>query len=361
VARPRGTEAPEGASALEAAVAAGEAPGIQHVVVTADAMLVDEAAGFADLAARRPLERSTTMMAYSMTKTVTAAAVLQLVERGAIRLDAPVVTYVREAAPYGDRVTIRHLLAQTSGIPNPIPLRWVHLPEEHASFDPRAMLRRRIAERPRLRFAPGTRYGYSNLSYWLLGLTVEEASGTSFEAYVTANVLGRLGIPPGEIGFAIPDRARHAKGYLPRWSIANLLKPFLVDRKFVGGYEGSWLRVNDNYLDSAAFGGIVASARAMGRFVMDALRPASVLLGREARRLFLEQQARADGAPVETTLGWHVAPGEGGFLFKEGGGAGFHSEMRVYRARGVGSVAIANSGAFRVKRFLERGDRDFTR
>jgi D-alanyl-D-alanine carboxypeptidase len=344
---------------LDAIVARADSPGIQYVVVGPTSMLFEGSAGWADLGARRPLESRTTMMVYSMTKTLTAAAVLQLVEKGAVGLDAPVRTLVPEI-PYGDRLTVRHLLAQTSGIPNPIPLKWVHLPEEHAGYDEQAMLARRLAENPRLRFAPGHRYAYSNLSYWLLGRVVANASGLPFEEYVRANMFARLGLSPEEIGFVITSREGHASGYLPKWSLSNLLKPFLIDRKFVGAYEGPWLHVKDNYLDGAAFGGIVASARAIGRFLQDQVATESVLLGPEARRLFFERQKNTAGEPIEMTLGWHVAPRGKNFLFKEGGGAGFHSEMRVHSAAKIATAAIANNGSFDVKGFLDGADREFT-
>jgi CubicO group peptidase (beta-lactamase class C family) len=352
-----GASAERARARLHDAVAKGEAPGLQYVVVGPAGVLFDGAAGWADLAGHRPLEPGTTMMAYSMTKTVTAAAVLQLVERGALSLDAPVRTLLPDV-PYGDRLTVRHLLAQTSGIPNPIPLRWVHPPEEHATYDERAMLARRLAENPTLLFAPGERYAYSNLSSWLLGRIVEEVSGRPYQAFVREQVFDRLGLPQEEAAFTIPDRARHAKGYLPRWSYMNAARLFLVDGKFTGDYEDGWLHVKDNYLDGAVFGGLVASARAVGRFLQDQVATEPVLLGPEGRRRFFEPQRANDGEPVEMTLGWHVGRG-GAFLFKEGGGAGFHAEMRLYPAARLGTVLIANSGAFDVKRFLDAADREF--
>jgi CubicO group peptidase (beta-lactamase class C family) len=343
---------------LDAAVERGDTPGLQYVVVGPGGPLFDGAAGFADLSAGRPLEPGTTMMAYSMTKTFTAAAVLQLVERGALSLDAPVRSLLPDV-PYDERLAVRHLLAQTSGIPNPVPLRWVHLPEEHAAYDERAMLARRLAENPRLGSAPGERYGYSNLSYWLLGRIVEVVGGRPFEAALREQLFAPLGLSPGEAACTIPDRTRHAKGYLPKWSGMNLVRPLLVDRKFIGEYEGPWLHVKDNYLDGPAFGGLVTSARAVGRFLSDQLADAPVLLGPEGRRLFLEPQRDPDGALVGMTLGWHVAPKGRDFLFKEGGGAGFHAEMRLYRSARLGTVVIANSGSFDVKGFLDEADRAF--
>ncbi len=342
----------------EAAIASEATPGIQCLVVDPAGVLVDAAAGWADVAARRPMRPDTTVMMYTMTKTITAAAVLQLVERGAIHLETPVAAYLPEV-PYGDGVLVRHLLAQTSGIPNPIPLRWVHLPEEDASYDERARLANILARYPRLEFAPGKRYAYSNIAYWLLGRVIERATGKAFQAYVGDNVFHRLGLSADEMGFTIPARDHHAKGYLPRRSLMNLLKPFLIDRKFIGTYEGRWLHVVDNCLDGPAFGGIVASSRAMASFLQDQLRERSALFGEDTRRSFFSQQTDSRGRPVPTTLGWHVGTaGRERYLFKEGAGAGFHGEMRIRPSSRIGCIAVANNGAFDVRRFLDAVERE---
>ncbi len=60
------------------------------------------------------------------------------------------------------------------------------------------------------------------------------------------------------------------------------------------------------------------------------------------------------------TLGWHVGRAAGaGYLFKEGGGGGFHGEMRLYPSRGIGSVVIANDTQFDASGFLGRVDGSF--
>ncbi len=101
-------------------IAASKYPGMQYVVVSANERIFEFAGGFSDVARRSPMEPTTTMMAYSMTKTFTAVAVLKLVEQGAVSLDESVVRAV-PSFPYGPLVTVRHLLSQTSGLPNPIP------------------------------------------------------------------------------------------------------------------------------------------------------------------------------------------------------------------------------------------------
>lgn len=347
--------------ALQAEVDAGHAPGLQYVVVSRAGVLQQAAAGWADLAARRPLEASTAMMAYSMTKVVTAIAVLQLVEQGALSLDTPVRRLLPDL-PYDERLLVRHLLSQTSGVPNPVPLRWVHLPGQHATFDERARLAAILAEHRRLEFPPGARYGYSNLSYWLLGRVVEQVTGARFADHLDRSVFQRLGLPREELAFTLPAGQRHAQGYLPRLSLLNLFKGLLVDQAFIGERQGPWVHVRDAYVDGPAYGGLVASARALARLLQDLISDDSRLLGPMGRRLLFERQRDADGEPVQMTLGWHVGDLEGTpYYFKEGGGAGFHGELRLYPEAGIASVVIANSAAFDPGAFLGEQDREFLR
>jgi len=162
-------------STLFALAGPSKTPGVQYLVVNAHGVQFDYASGWADIQRQAPMAAGTTMMAYSMSKTITAVAVLQLVEAGRIGLDEPAERYV-DAFPYGAKVTIRHLIAHLSGIPNPIHLRWVHPAARHASFDETAALAAVLHAHPRLSFEPGTKYAYSNIGYWLLGKVVESAS-----------------------------------------------------------------------------------------------------------------------------------------------------------------------------------------
>ena len=332
-------------------------PGLQYVAVTAAGPLLEHVAGTADVARGAPIGPATTLMAYSMSKTVTAAAVLTLVASRALALDDAAQRFVDDW-PYGPAVTVRQLLAHTSGIPNPIPLRWVHLASRAQEFDERAALAAVLRASPRLVSAPGTRYRYSNIGYWLLGRVVERASGQPFVNYVTRHVLAPLGIAPWELGYAIPDASRHAAGYLARWSLLNVAKRFLIDRELIGGYEGRWLRIASHYVNGPAFGGLVGSARGFGKFLRDQLRDRSSLLDGDTRSLFLEPQRLGSGETIPMTLGWHVGSlGGRRVLYKEGGGGGFHALMRVYRDAGLATVVLANSTSFDVASRLDAVDR----
>ena len=92
---------------------ATEAPAIQLVLVDRTGVIFDHHTGFADLETRRPIDADTTFMAYSMSKTITAAAVLQLVDAKAIALDDPIAGYI-PSQPYGNHITARHVANRSS-------------------------------------------------------------------------------------------------------------------------------------------------------------------------------------------------------------------------------------------------------
>ena len=334
-------------------------PGIQYRAMGPGGVLLEYDGGWADLARRTPMTAATTMMAYSMSKTITAAAILQLVAAGSVGLDDAVERYV--PTPYGRAITVRQLLAHLSGIPNPVPLRWVHPVSQHAGFDERRALGAEMAAHPRLSSVPGTTFRYSNLGYWLLGEVVSVAAGgRRFESYVAERVLAPLGITAAELGYAITEGTPHANGYLEKVSFLNLVKGQVIDPSYIGPYEGRWLRIEPHYLNGPAFGGLVGSARGFAKFLLDQLQPGSTILDATSRELFYTQQQTSRGKRVPMTLGWHVGRlGRVPFFFKEGGGGGFHCEMRIYPTPGVGTVVMTNATAFNVKRCLNALDRQF--
>jgi CubicO group peptidase (beta-lactamase class C family) len=341
-------------------VVGSDAPGLQYVVVDADRILFAYAGGWADIQNQKAMTSDTTLMAYSMTKTFTAVAVLQLVERRKLGLDDEIDRMLRGAPYAGHHITVRQLLDHCSGIPNPIPLRWVHPAEESARFDEDAALAKVLCEHPALASEPGRKFAYSNIGYWLLGKIIAQASGQSYPDYVRTNILKPLGLSAQQMGFVIPDRARHANAYLARYSLLNLVKRWVTDSKLWGGYEGNWLRLKNHQPDGAAFGGLVGTALGFGRFLQDQLRSESALFGAGTKRMLETQQTNNAGQPIPMTLGWHIGASRGeGYFFKEGGGGGFHSEMRLYRTRGIGSVVMANSAGFDPGKFLHRMDRAF--
>jgi CubicO group peptidase (beta-lactamase class C family) len=123
----------------------------------------------------------------SLTKVVgMTTAMMQLVEQDRVELDAPVVRYIPEfTGPGKERVTIRHLLTHSSGLPS-----WRPLYKEATAPDTAISI---VFATP-LDTLPGARMVYSDLGAILLGKVVERVSGESLDAYLSRNVFGPLGM-----------------------------------------------------------------------------------------------------------------------------------------------------------------------
>ena len=114
---------------LREEVGKGRTPGLQYAIIDKTGVLFACDPGVARVADWTPVTSRTTFNGFSVTKTFTAVAMLQLVGRGLIDLDSSAAGYL-PLFPYSTSITIGQLLAHTSGIPNPIPLQWTHLEEE---------------------------------------------------------------------------------------------------------------------------------------------------------------------------------------------------------------------------------------
>ena len=161
------------------------------VVVVRNGLVHASGFGAAD-AAGRPVDATTPFLLGSVSKGITALAVSQLAERGAVDIDAPVRRYLPEFAladaSASDEITVRQLLDQTSGIPTSAGV--APLSEPASSLD--ARVRELAAVAPVS--APGAAYHYSNANYVVLGRLVEVVSGQAFEAYLQDHVFEPLGM-----------------------------------------------------------------------------------------------------------------------------------------------------------------------
>src|SRR5688572_103455 len=202
---------------LERARADSAFPGAFAVVGSGDSVLAQFGVGTLDWApSPRPDEHTLWDMA-SLTKVVgMTSAMMQLTEAGKVDLDAPVQRYVAEfRGPHKERVTVRHLLTHSSGLPAWRPL----YKETDAPAAARA-----LAIATDLDTVPGVRMVYSDLGAIILGVVVERVSGEALDAYLSRHVFGPLRmtstqyIPPPALLPRIapteydPWRQRHIRG-----------------------------------------------------------------------------------------------------------------------------------------------------
>lgn len=170
---------------LDQARADSAFPGAVAVIGNRDSVLVEYGVGSLDWApSPRPDENTLWDMA-SLTKVVgLTTAMMQLSEAGKVDLDAPVQRYVKEfQGPHKERVTLRHLLTHSSGLPA-----WRPLYKETES--PAAA--RALAVATALDTLPGIRMVYSDLGAIILGIVVERVSGETLDGYLARHVFEPL-------------------------------------------------------------------------------------------------------------------------------------------------------------------------
>jgi CubicO group peptidase (beta-lactamase class C family) len=169
------------------------------VAVARDGVVLwEEAFGQADLARRIPATPATLYSVASISKPITATAVMQLVERGRVDLDRPIDGYLgamRVTGLAGDAsgATVRRVLSHTAGLP-------LHYRFFYAGGGESPDVPVTVARYGRVMFPPGAVYSYSNLGYGMLGEVVGRVGGPSYEAFVRDRVFRPLGMVHSTIG-----------------------------------------------------------------------------------------------------------------------------------------------------------------
>ncbi len=316
--------------------------------------------GYADRDKKEPVEPDALFRIASVTKPLTAVAVLQLVERGKLSLDDKVFDVLELRAPGGPKVkfddrwkkvTTLDLLQHRGG--------W----DRDKSFDPmfrspalceelkvappadQDAIIRYMLRRP-LDFEPGERYAYSNFGYCLLGRVIEKASGRGYEDYVKKDVLAPLGVRRMRLGKTLPDgRARGEVKYYAPGEGEAVMGPRLG--KPVPWPYGAWCLES---LDS--HGGWIASAEDLVRFAsaFDDPRHCKILGAKSIETMFARPPGPAgenkDGKPAASYYGcgWSVRPVGGGKVDAwHGGSLDGTSTLLVRRSDGLTWAVLFNS------------------
>lgn len=189
-------------------------PGLSLAIVKGDQMIYLRGYGKADPSGR-PVTPQTPFMIGSITKSITAFAVMQLAEAGKVDLDTPVQRYLpwfRTADLQASaKVTARMLINQTSGLPQrPTLVTWTW-PDEPLAIERHV----RLLATEELDFPPGQSFAYSNANYVTLGMLVQAVTGQPYEEYIKQQIFSPLDM---QNSFVSQDEAiRHgmATGY--RW------------------------------------------------------------------------------------------------------------------------------------------------
>ncbi|WP_024831918.1 serine hydrolase domain-containing protein [Ruminiclostridium josui] len=179
-------------------------PGCDCVIFHNHKQVFRHTTGFSDAKKTKPLTSANTYWLFSATKLITCTAVIQLIEKGKISLDAPVADYLpeykhlnvkcgSEVVPAKNTLTIRHLLSMQSGLNYNLqaPSILKVLKDTNNEATTREIIRE-LAKEP-LEFEPGTHFLYS-LSHDVLGAVIEEAAGQKFGEYLDEHILKPIGM-----------------------------------------------------------------------------------------------------------------------------------------------------------------------
>ncbi len=273
---------------------AGMQPGAAIAVLRRGEPLLLQGSGLADLDSRTPVTPATQFRLASVSKQFTAAALLLLVEEGTLGLDDALRRWLPTLPPATDGVTLRQLLTHTSGI---VDFETLIEPERCVPLSDADVLR--LVERePRLQFAAGSRFRYSNTGYVLLALVIERAARCRYASFLRERVFGPLGM-------------RHALAHEAAVSV-------VAHRAFGHAWDGQGWQRTDQSLTSATLGdgGLYASVEELARW--DAAIDGGQLL--PAARW--QQALSAAVATGESGIGY-------GFGWRVGHGAAWHSGETV--------------------------------
>jgi serine beta-lactamase-like protein LACTB, mitochondrial len=319
---------PEKRAAIEKAVAsfmsAKSVPGVGAAVVLEDGPAWSAGFGMADLENFSPATSSTLFRLGSISKSLTAVAVLQLWERGKLDLDAPVQKYCPAFPQKEAVITARELLAHQGGIRHYNADGKGDIPEDSAKHFSSMQESLQIFANDPLVAKPGTSFYYSTYGYTLLGCVLEGASGEKFVDFLRKNVLLPAGMEEtrdDDFFAVVPHRTR--------W--------YHQDK--------SGIVRNAGVLDSSykiPGGGLISSADDMAHF--EAAILADKLVKRSTRDLMWTVVQPADGKPSHYALGWFVNDKFGLHLAGHTGGQqGTDTSFLLVPDRGAGVVVLANT------------------
>lgn len=308
------------------------------LVANRDRVVDLETAGYADSAARKPMEPGSLFWVASMSKAVTAAALMMLVDEGKVGLDDPVEKYLPEfkgqmvekggsttgdstkarQAPASHPVTIREILSHTAGFS------FSSTKEKAAGTFDTMPLKDAVASYAAepLKFQPGTRFQYSNEGFNIAGRIIEVVSGMPYERFLQKRLLGPLGMKETtfwpsarQVGRLAKSYRRDESGQLKEVPI-NQLKYPLSDRK-------------SRYPLPA--GGLFSTAADMARFCQMLLN-GGVFRGRRylSESAVREMTTKQTPATVPTGYGFGLYLTPNGYKHK----GAYNTEMSVDTQRG---------------------------
>jgi CubicO group peptidase (beta-lactamase class C family) len=304
-------------------MAANSVPGISVAVVQDGELVWSQGFGMADLENFVPATASTLFRLGSISKPITATAIMQLSERGKLDLEAEVQKYCPAFPKKEWPITSRELLGHLGGIRHYNPDGKGDIPDDSAKHFSTMEESLQVFASDALVAKPGTKFHYSTYGYTVLGCVLEGAASERYVDFVKENVFAPAGMEETQA-----DNFFAIVAHRSRW--------YHKDK--------SGVVQNAGVLDSSykiPGGGLISSADDMARFEIAIM--ADKLLKPATREVMWTPQKAADGSPSGYALGWGNSKKFGLSLISHSGSQqGTSTSMILVPDRRAGVVVLAN-------------------
>ena len=222
-------------------------PGVSMTVIQNGQTVYRRTFGYADREKQRLVDSSTYFHFASITKTLTALSIMQLVNSGAVSLSAPIITYLPWFKMQGDasvwkKITVGQLMSHTSGVPRDHAVDfWFNINRLSTGIAPDSAELQKGIEAQSMTFEPGTRLKYSNMGFCILGEIVAAMGGASgvtpaerYENYVREHIFVPLGMTHSSFEVRHPDQMA-----LP-YAVGKGMREILPMLSSSGAYVPAW-------------------------------------------------------------------------------------------------------------------------
>ena len=320
-------------SYLNEVLGEGAMPGFSVIIVNKEGVLFEKGFGFAKITESKPMTAQTVTAIGSLTKSFTTFAIMQLVEKGKIDLDAPVTVYLptfRTAnKEKSDLITVRMLLNNTAGLKASIPRKI-----ENSTKSMERLLS--TLKGTYLSREPGTTYEYSNTDFAIAGMIINKVSGMPLEQYFEQNIFKPLQMTKSTTDPQYFERLEVLYGHYLGLEEGIPAKPEPFPTEMMGA--GSLMRSNakdlGNYLTTLLNGGIFNGKRILQeKSIKEMWSPNISFPG-------LTKEDGGDGKDFQYGLGWMLSEIEGRQIVHHGGSRGTMSSFTLIDLKSNTAVSI---------------------
>ncbi len=307
-------------------------PGLAVGVTFNGKLVYQRGFGLADIELEKPITTETSFRIASISKTFTAVAILQLAQKGKLRLDDRVDTYLpwfkaKDKNRDAHNITIRQLLSHTAGVfRDGIASQWAD-----GVFPTAGELRRSISNKTVV-YENSTRFKYSNFGFALLGEVIQAVCDMTYEQYVTRNIIKNLGMRCTAADYTPSTASWLAEGY---WrSIPG------VDRR------ECFPHIRTNAYAPAT--GFISNVPDLAKFLsaLSLKRDDDTLLDRESKKIMMQAHQDTGVEGKSYGLGLDIKTIAKQKIIGHGGGfPGFTTHVDLDVENDIGVIALSNTNA----------------